>query len=123
LVHDPLLPAKVVLDLHGLAEKKEYGAIIGTGKGKTLLGFHWFTDKLKLMFEAAGMIDYGIDVPEYASVTAQTIASFTARELHIPALQLEFRADWRDPDGEPLKYFKLLSILCMAVETFSSYIV
>lgn len=119
-VYDPVLPAKIVLDLHGLSGTVSWDAIIGTGQGKNLVGRHDLVEQIAALFRAANITNFAIDVKGYASVTSQTIASFVARQFQIPALQLEFGAAWRDPETDPQKYSRLLSLLCLEVETIAT---
>ncbi|AFM40663.1 hypothetical protein Desaci_1669 [Desulfosporosinus acidiphilus SJ4] len=103
---------KFLLDIHGAAREREFDVDFGTNRGKTLLK----TSMLELVernFQAFGLNRLTHD--HFASAGPNTITSFVARELGIPALQIEINKQYRVPAQNPKGFHRMLGALMLSV--------
>ena len=103
---------KFVLDIHGAAREHEFDADFGTNRGETLLK----TSMLELV--ERNFKDFGlsrITHGHFAAAGPNTISSFVARELTIPALQIEINKQYRVPAQNPMGFHRILGALMSSV--------
>ncbi|MDR3584775.1 MAG: hypothetical protein P4L59_05555 [Desulfosporosinus sp.] len=103
---------KFVLDIHGAAREREFDVDFGTNRRETLLK----TNMLELV--ERNFQDFGlsrITHDHFASSGPNTIANFVARELGIPALQIEINKQYRVPAQNPHGFHRLLGALMASV--------
>jgi hypothetical protein len=103
---------KFVLDIHGAAREREFDVDFGSNGGETLLK----TNMLKLV--ECHFRDFGLNRithDHFAASGPNTIASFSARELGIPSLQIEINKQYRVPAQNPQGFHRLLGALMLSV--------
>lgn len=103
---------KFVLDIHGAAREREFDVDFGTNRGETLLK----TNSMELI--ERNFQDFGlsrITHDHFAASGPNTIANFIARELGIPALQIEINKQYRVPAQNPQGFHRLLGALMASV--------
>jgi hypothetical protein len=90
---------KFVLDIHGAAREREFDVDFGTNSGKNLLAK---TRIVKIV--ERNFLDFGLNkvsTDYFAAAGPNTIANYVARELKIPALQIEINKQFRVPGQNP----------------------
>lgn len=104
---------KFILDIHGAAREREFDVDLGTNGGKTLL------DKTKMLeLIERNLRDFGlsrISHDHFAASGPNTIANYIARELGIPAVQIEINKQYRVPAQNPKGFHCLLGALATSV--------
>jgi len=114
--------AVCVIDLHGMdeefAKRRRLGQVeIGTAHGQSLL-----TDENKYLLDIVKTQlehnDIEVSVNKYFTAGfLNTITSYSSRELHTPAMQLEIGGGLRDVSHHPECYEQLAIALCTAIHT------
>lgn len=100
---------RLVIDLHGAAREHNFDIDIGTVNGVSLLGKQKILQRLISSLENAGFTRIS---QNYFSTTNENIVTrFAARELNIPALQLEINKMYRVPHQNGQAYCRLMSAL------------
>lgn len=103
---------KFVLDIHGAARERESDVDLGTNRGETL-----FKSSMLELVER-NFKDFGLSKitrGHFAAAGPNTISSFVARELGIPALQIEINKQYRVPAQNPKGFHRLLGALVSSV--------
>ena len=108
----------LVLDLHGAAREREFDVDLGTNGGKHLLNNTEALKALENMFRTFGLAKVSHDY--FAAKGENTIANFAARELRIPAIQVEINKHYRVPAQNPLGFHRLLGALAKSIEVFGA---
>lgn len=104
---------KFILDIHGAAREREFNVDFGTNQGKNLLHKTTVLEMLVRNFQAFGLTKISTDY--FAASGSNTIANYAARELQIPALQLEINKQFRVPGQNPAGFHRLLGALVESV--------
>jgi len=104
---------KFILDIHGAAREREFDMDFGTNQGKNLLHQAMVLEMLVRNFQAFGLTKISTDY--FAAAGSNTIANYAARELQIPALQLEINKQFRVPGQNPVGFHRLLGALVESV--------
>jgi len=105
---------KFVLDIHGAAREREFDVDFGTNGGKTLLVKTKTLELLERNFRSFGLNKLSHDY--FAASGPNTLANFIARELGIPAVQIEINKQYRVPAQNPQGFHRLLGALVACVE-------
>ena len=104
---------KFILDIHGAARERDFDVDFGTNQGKNLLGKTQVLEMLTQNFHAFGLTRISTD--HFAAAGSNTIANYAARELQIPALQLEINKQFRVPGQNPAGFHRLLGSLVESI--------
>lgn len=104
---------KFVLDLHGAAREREFDVDLGTNGGKTLLVKTRMLKLIERNFQAYGLSRISHDY--FAASGPNTMANYIARELGIPAVQIEINKQFRVPAQNPQGFHRLLGALVASV--------
>lgn len=104
---------KFILDIHGAAREREFDVDFGTNQGKNLLERTAVLEMMARNFHAFGLTRISTDY--FAASGSNTIANYAARELQIPALQLEINKQFRVPGQNPAGFHRLLGALVESV--------
>jgi hypothetical protein len=104
---------KLVLDIHGAAREQEFDVDIGTNSGQTLLAKANMLGMLEHNFQDFGLSRISYD--HFAAKGPNTIANYVARELRIPAVQLEINKQYRVPGQNPQGFHRLLGALVESI--------
>jgi hypothetical protein len=104
---------RLVLDLHGAAERRPFDVDVGTMHGRSILGSAEAIPVLRACFEAAGFRTITENV--FSAERSHTITRFCATKLGIPAIQLEVNRRFRDPEHDPRSWAMLLRALTSAL--------
>jgi len=105
---------KLVLDIHGAAREREFDVDLGTNGGKNLLGRKDILEKLVSSFQKGGLTKLTKD-HQFAASKPNTIANFAARELGIPAIQLEINKQYRVPHQNAQSFHRLMASLVVGI--------
>ncbi|HWR08433.1 hypothetical protein [Sporomusa sp.] len=108
---------KFILDIHGAAREREFDVDFGTNGGKTLLGKDKILETLEHNFQAFGLSR--ISRGYFAAEGPNTIANYVARELKIPAVQVEINKHYRVPEQNPQGFHRLLGALVESVKALA----
>jgi gamma-glutamylcyclotransferase (GGCT)/AIG2-like uncharacterized protein YtfP len=101
---------RFVIDLHGTIAKTHEDIYPGIGiEREFLLGNDFYLAKLEESVESEGFILGGLHV--FPASRQMTIAKFLARNLGIPALQLEINKRLRRPESNPSGFERLVKFL------------
>ncbi|HEY3423866.1 MAG TPA: hypothetical protein VGL27_03650 [Negativicutes bacterium] len=104
---------KLVLDIHGAAREQEFDVDIGTNSGQTLLAKANMLGMLEHNFQDFGLSRISYDY--FAAKDPNTIANYVARELRIPAVQIEINKQYRVPAQNPQGFHRLLAALVESI--------
>lgn len=104
---------KFVLDIHGAARERDFDVDLGTNGGKTLLLKPRVLELLERNFQGFGLNRISHD--HFAASGPNTIANYIARELGIPAVQLEINKQYRVPAQNPQGFHRLLGALVASI--------
>jgi len=107
-----------LIDLHGTGTEKEYDIYPGVGINKEFLLEHSnFLDELE---RAAALNEISIGrLDVFPAAKQMTVTKYTARELGIPAIQLEINLRLREPEKRPDDFIKLVKFLRGFIENLS----
>lgn len=100
---------KLVLDLHGAARERDFDADFGTDGGKTLLHQARLPAILERNFQELGLSKISRD--HAGAIGPDAVAAYVARELGIPAVQLDINKQYRVPGQNPQGFHRLLGAL------------
>jgi hypothetical protein len=104
---------KFVLDIHGAARDREFDVDFGTNGGKNLLGKTKILELVERNLQDFGLSRISHD--HFAASGPNTIANYVARELGIPAVQIEINKQYRVPAQNPQGFHRLLGALVASV--------
>lgn len=105
---------KLVLDIHGAAREREFDVDFGINSGKTLLVKARMLETLEHNFQDFGLSRISHD--QFAAIGPNTIANYVARELRIPAVQVEINKQYRVPAQNPQGFHRLLGALVESIK-------
>ena len=105
---------KFILDIHGAAREREFDVDFGTNRGKTLLVKAKMLEILEHNFQSFGLCRISYD--HFAATAPNTIANYVARELGIPAVQVEINKQYRVPAQNPQGFHRLLGALMESIK-------
>ncbi len=105
---------KLLLDIHGVARQREFDVDLGTDSGKTLLGKARIVERLELNFKNFGLSRISNDY--FAASGSNTISNYVARELRIPAIQIELNKQFRVPSQNPQGFHRMLGALVESIK-------
>jgi len=105
---------KFVLDIHGAAREREFDVDFGTNGGKNLLGKVRMLQTLEHNFQDFGLSRISHD--HFAATGLNTIANYVARELRIPAVQIEINKQYRVPAQNSQGFHRLLGALAESIK-------
>ncbi len=109
---------KFVLDIHGAAREREFDVDFGTNGGKTLLGKTMILELLERNFKGFGLNKISYDY--FAASGPNTLANYIARELRIPAVQIEINKQYRVPAQNPQGFHRLLGALVASIRELTT---
>jgi len=104
---------KCVLDIHGAAREREFDVDFGTNKEKNLLGKVGMLETLEHNFQDFGLTRTSLD--HFAASGPNTVSNYVARELGIPAVQVEINKQYRVPAQNPQGFHRLLGALVKSI--------
>lgn len=107
---------KLVLDIHGAARERTFDVDLGTHGLATLLGKPMLQETLERNFQLFGLKRVSKD--HFAASSPNTITNFVARELGIPAVQIEINKLYRSPAQNPQGFHRLLGALVESIREF-----
>lgn len=105
---------KFILDIHGAAREREFDVDFGTNSGKTLLVKVGILETLEQNFQSFGLSRISHD--HFAATGPNTISNYVARELGIPAVQVEINKQYRVPAQNPQGFHRLLGALMESIK-------
>jgi len=108
---------KFVLDIHGAARDREFDVDFGTNGGRNLLGKTRILETLEQSFRDFGLSRTSQD--HFAASGPNTVANYVARELGIPAVQVEINKQYRVPAQNPQGFHRLLGALAESIKTLA----
>lgn len=108
---------KFVLDIHGATREREFDVDFGTNSRKTLLDKTRVLETLERNFQGFGLSRISHD--HFAATGPNTIANFVARELGVPAVQIEINKQYRVPAQNSQGFHRLLGALVESVKELS----
>lgn len=108
---------KLVLDIHGAAREQDFDVDLGTDGGETLVGKPKTLTVLERSFRDFGLSNVSRD--RFAASGPNTITNYVARELKIPAVQLEINKQFRVPGQNPQGFHRLLGALAAGIKELS----
>jgi hypothetical protein len=111
---------KFVLDIHGAAREREFDVDLGTNKEKNLLGKVEILKALEQNFHGFGLSKISID--HFAASGPNTVANYVARELGIPAVQVEINKQYRVPAQNSQGFHSLLGALAESIKRLACLI-
>ncbi|AFL99181.1 MULTISPECIES: hypothetical protein [Desulfitobacterium] len=106
---------KLLLDIHGAARDREFDVDFGTNNKKNLLGKVCTDETLARSFQNCGFSKISFDY--FAASGPNTIANFAARELGIPAVQIEINKHYRVPAQNPQGFHRLMAALVESIRS------
>ncbi|AET69125.1 hypothetical protein Desor_3647 [Desulfosporosinus orientis DSM 765] len=110
---------KYVLDIHGSARESEFDIDIETNRTKNLLGKTRAANLLEGNFQDFGLPKISRD---YFKVSEpNSVASYVARELGIPALQIEINKQFRVPAQNPQGFHRLMGALIKSIHELTPH--
>jgi hypothetical protein len=110
---------KFVLDIHGVARERDFDVDFGINDGKNLLGKTKMLEILERNFLNIGISRISRD--HFAATGPNTIANYVARELKIPAVQVEINKQYRVPAQNPQGYHCMLGALVESIKELSCF--
>ncbi|MHB8074156.1 N-formylglutamate amidohydrolase [Desulfosporosinus fructosivorans] len=105
---------KFILDIHGAARDREFDVDLGTNGGKTLLENTRMLEVIERNLRNFGLSKISHD--HFAASGPNTMANYIARELGIPAVQIEINKQYRVPAQNPQGFHRLLGALEASVK-------
>lgn len=107
---------RLLIDLHGTGSERKSDIYPGIGKNKEfLLGDDHYLSGLDRAAGVSGISLGGLDV--FPAAKQMTVTKFAARNLRIPAIQLEINRGLRRPGTDPLSFTKLVKFLGRFIES------
>lgn len=108
---------KCIIDIHGAARERNFDVDFGTNSGKNLVGSKVIVEIMTQNFQHFGLNSISTDY--FPAAGANTIANYVARELQIPALQIEINKQFRVPGQNPQGFHRLLGALVESVKALA----
>ncbi len=108
---------KLILDIHGAAREREFDVDFGTNGGKNLLGKIRILETLQQSFHDFGLTRISQDY--FAASGPNTVSNYVARELGIPAVQIEINKQYRVPAQNPQGFHRILGALAQSIERWA----
>lgn len=105
---------KMILDIHGAAREQAFDIDLGTNQGKNLLGKTKITDVLEKNFRHVGL--HAISYNYFAASGTHTVSNYAARELGIPAVQIEINKQYRVPNQNAQAFHRLICALAESIK-------
>lgn len=105
---------KLVLDIHGAAREQEFDADFATNGGKTLVHKDGILATLERNFQDLGLSEISRD--HFGTIGPHAVTGYVARELGIPAVQLEINKQYRVPGQNPQGFHRLLAALVRSIQ-------
>ncbi|MCO1604255.1 N-formylglutamate amidohydrolase [Desulfosporosinus nitroreducens] len=105
---------KFVIDIHGAARERLFDVDLGTNSGKNLLGKARVPEILEQNFKDFGLSRTSHDY--FPASGPNTVTNYVARELGIPAVQLEINKQYRVPAQNPQGFHRLLGALVKSIK-------
>ena len=105
---------KLVLDIHGATREHKFDVDLSTNSGKTLLTKVKMLETLDLNFQTFGLIRLSHN--HSAAFGLNTVTNYVARELEIPAVQLEINKQYRVPAQNPQGFHRMLGALVKSIK-------
>lgn len=105
---------KFILDIHGATREREFDVDFGTNSGKTLLLKARMLETLEQNFQGFGLSRISLD--HFAATGPNNIANYVARELGIPAVQVEINKQYRVPAQNPQGFHRLMGALMESIK-------
>lgn len=109
---------KLVLDIHGAARDHKFDIDLGTHGLTTLRGKMGLQETLECNFQRFGINTISKD--HFAASGPNTVTNFVARELEIPAVQIEVNKMYRSPSQNPQGFHRILGALVVSIQDFSN---
>lgn len=111
---------RFVLDLHGTRRECSDDIYPDVGNDREfVLGNDFYLYKLQESAESNGLILGGLHV--FPASTQMTIAKFVARNLQIPAIQVEINERLRHPEGNPSEFEELVKFLSDYIRSIKTH--
>lgn len=104
---------RLVLDIHGASSDHKFDIDLGTHGLKTLR-CKFNQEILERNFQTFGLNTISID--HFAASGPYTVTNFVARELEIPAVQIEINKMYRSPAQNPQGFHRLLGALVISIQ-------
>ncbi len=109
-----------ILDLHGTRREWSDDIYPGVGNNREFLfGNDFYLYKLQEASESNGLVLGGLYV--FPASTQMTITKFVARNLEIPAMQIEINERLRRPESNPSEFKKLIRFLTDYISSIKAY--
>ncbi|KGK81084.1 hypothetical protein DP73_21780 [Desulfosporosinus sp. HMP52] len=105
---------KFILDIHGAAREREFDVDLGINYGKNLLGKENIIEIIEKNLRNYGLSKISYDY--FAASGPNTVANYAARELAIPAVQLEINKQYRVPAQNPHGFHRLIGALFSSIK-------
>ncbi|MEL7656020.1 MAG: hypothetical protein AAGU75_08940 [Bacillota bacterium] len=106
---------KLLLDIHGAARDRDFDVDFGTNNRRNLLEKMHTDEILAQNFRNCGFSKVSSDYFDASS--PNTIANFAARELGIPAVQIEINKHYRVPAQNPQGFHRLMAALVESINS------
>ena len=105
---------KFVLDIHGAAGERDFDVDFGTDSGRTLLlEKEVMLQTLERNFQMFGFNKISHDY--FAASGPNTVANFVARELKIPAVQVEINKKYRVPAQNSQGFHRIIGAFVQVI--------
>ncbi|KJR46298.1 hypothetical protein UF75_3329 [Desulfosporosinus sp. I2] len=104
---------KFVLDIHGAAGDRNFDVDFGTDSGRTLLKKEVMFQTLERNFQTFGFSQISHDY--FAASGPNTVANFVARELKIPAVQVEINKKYRVPAQNSQGFHRIIGAFVQVI--------
>jgi len=104
---------KFLLDIHGAARDREFDVDLGTNGGKNLLDKTRMLELIERNLRAFGLSRISHDY--FPASGPNTMANYIARELGIPAVQIEINKQYRVPAQNAQGFHRLLGGLVTSI--------
>lgn len=108
---------KFLLDIHGAAREREFDVDIGTNGEKNLLNKTMMLELVEQNLRDFGLSKISRD--HFDASGPNTIANYVARELGIPAMQIEINKQYRVPAQNSQGFHRLIGALVTTVRKLS----
>ena len=105
---------KFILDIHGAAREQEFDVDFSTNGEEIPLLKVKMLETLEQNFQSFGLSRISHD--HLAATSPNTIVNYVARELRIPAVQVEINKQYRVPAQNPQGFHRLLGALMESIK-------
>lgn len=110
---------KLVLDIHGAAREQEFDVDLGMNNGKNFLFRTRMLEMLEHNFQLFGLSRISHD--HFVASGPNNVTNYVARELGIPAVQIEINKQYRVPAQNPHGFHRLLGALVESIKEFAQW--